>query len=135
MKHYEVVAALIFHEQRVLCVQRGDSPYAYTAFKYEFPGGKVEAGETPETALQREIQEELAMAIKVGGHYLTVQHHYPDFSITMHSYLCQTPSDQLTLREHVDAQWLRCDALAGLDWAAADVPIVEKLMQEKTSDS
>lgn len=127
MKHFEVVAALIFNAGKVLCVQRGDSKYPYTAYKYEFPGGKIEANETPQAALVREIAEELAMAIVVEDPYLTVHHTYPDFAVTLHSFVCQIETRDLTLREHHAAQWRDPADVADLDWAAADVPIVEQL--------
>lgn len=130
MQHFEVVAALIFNAGKVLCVQRGDSKYLYTAYKYEFPGGKIEPQETPEAALVREIEEELAMAITVGEAYLTVHHAYPDFAVTLHSFVCQAESRALVLKEHKTAQWRDPKDLADLHWAAADVPIVEKLAQD-----
>lgn len=129
MKHFEVVAALVFNAGKLLCVQRGDSKYPYTAYKYEFPGGKIEPGETPQAALAREIQEELAMTLGVGEAYLTVHHTYPDFAVTLHSFVCEANTRHLTLREHVDAQWRDPADLADLDWAAADVPIVEQLVK------
>lgn len=130
MKHFEVVAAVIFEGPEVLCVQRGPGPYAYTALHYEFPGGKIEAHESPETALKREIKEELALEITVQRPLLIVEHTYPNFAITLHSYVCQSQSRQLQLHEHIDAQWLAPRDLRGLRWAAADVPIVERLMAE-----
>ena len=130
MKHYQVVAAIIQHQHQYLCVQRGEHPYRYVANKYEFPGGKIEPGETQEQALIREIQEELQMTIEVQELFLTVFHQYPDFAITMYSYLCTTNSLHLQLREHIQHQWLDKKNLIHLDWAAADLPIVEKLAHE-----
>lgn len=130
MKHFEVVAALIFEGSEVLCVQRGPGPYAYTALHYEFPGGKVEVNESNEAALAREIEEELALRIVVQSAFLTVEHTYPDFSVTLHSYLCHTAQRDLQLREHIDALWLAPQALNTLQWAAADIPIVDKLIAE-----
>lgn len=130
MKHYDVVAAVIFEGPAVLCVQRGPGPYAYTALHYEFPGGKVEANESREAALKREIKEELDLEIAIQRPLLIVEHTYPDFEITLHSYACQSQSRELQLREHIDARWLAPRDLLGLRWAAADVPIVERLMTE-----
>lgn len=130
MKHFEVVAALIFEGSEVLCVQRGPGPYAYTALHYEFPGGKVEANESHKAALAREIEEELALSIVVQNAFLTVEHTYPDFGVTLHSYLCQAAQRDLQLREHVDALWLAPKDLKKLHWAAADMPIVDKLVAE-----
>lgn len=129
MKHVEVVAAIIRYQGKFLCVQRGIGKFEYISKKYEFPGGKVEAGESQIDALRREISEELQMDINVDQHFLTVLHTYPDFSITMHSYLCSTKSPELKLIEHIDHQWLEKRELQKLDWAAADVPIVDKLME------
>lgn len=127
MKHYDVVAAIIIHHERILCVQRGESKYSYVSKKYEFPGGKIEAGESEMSALIREISEELDMEITIRKKFLTVEHSYPDFELTMHSYICDVTTTELTLTEHLDAKWLPSQSLESLDWAAADIPIVNKL--------
>jgi len=127
MKNIEVVAAIIIHEGKILCVQRGPAKYDYISHKWEFPGGKVETGETKMGALVREIKEELLMDVTVEVFFTTVQHTYPDFQLTMHSYLCSCESNELTLTEHSDYKWLSKNELKELDWAAADLPIVEKL--------
>ena len=88
MKLVEVVAAIIKFDNKFLCLQRGDSNYDYVSFKYEFPGGKIEIGESRPQALIREIKEELDYAIWVDREFLTVEHQYPDFQLLMHSYLC-----------------------------------------------
>ncbi len=128
MKKIEVVAAIIYHENKILCVQRGENKYDYISKKYEFPGGKMEAGESKEETVKREILEELYMDIEVQQEFLTVDHHYPDFQLTMHSFKCSTTNESLTLTEHIDFKWLEISEMSGLDWAAADVPIVEKLV-------
>jgi len=128
-KHYEVVAAVIEQAGRYLCVQHGATRYAYTSGKWEFPGGKVEAGETEPQALAREIGEELAMAVSVGRHLVTVRHDYPDFSIALSAYLCRPAGEGFTLREHIAARWLRADELETLDWAAADLGIVRAVVE------
>lgn len=128
MKTIEVVAAIIQNNNQILCVQRGPSKYAYVSHKYEFPGGKVEAGETKEQAIIREIKEELHIDIINPQFYLTVEHTYPDFAIVMHSFLCATETQKITLTEHIDAKWLKNSELEFLDWAEADVPIVKKLI-------
>ena len=130
MKNYVVVAAIIINNNnKILCVQRKQSKYDYVSFKYEFPGGKVEPNETKEEAIIREIKEELNLDIQITKEFLTVNHTYPDFSLTMISYLCTSTSSELMLREHVAFQWLNNDELEKLDWAAADIPIVHQLMQ------
>ena len=127
MKHHEVVAAIIQRGDEFLCLQRGPSKYDYIAQKWEFPGGKVEAGETQEVALAREIQEELGLVIQVNTPLLTVEHEYLDFRITMHGLLCSALTHELTLHEHIAYTWLRREQLHTLDWAAADLPLVAKL--------
>ena len=128
MKHYIVVAAIIKYGDRILCVQRNTSKHEYLSYKYEFPGGKVEVGESNEGALLREIREELDLDIILEKEFLTVDHEYPDFKLTMHSFLCKSSTPEFTLKEHVAYQWLSKTDLKSLDWAAADVPIVDKLM-------
>ncbi len=128
MKKVEVVAAVIFYNNKILCVQRGDNKYNYIAFKYEFPGGKVESGETNEKAIKREIQEELNLEISIDSKFITVNHQYPDFTLVMHSFICSCDNPVIVLSEHVDFKWLDKTELKKLDWAAADIPIVDKLM-------
>ena len=130
MKHISVVAAVIIHDHKILCVQRGLAKYAYISQKWEFPGGKVEEGETKIEALKREISEELHMEISVDAFLTTVQHSYPDFHLTMDTFLCSCLDDTLTLTEHSEFKWLDKSELHGVDWAAADVPIVEKICAE-----
>ena len=133
MKHYEVTAAIIINENEVLCVQRGVNKFNYLSRKFEFPGGKVEVGETKEEALMREIKEELSFELKIGpeNHFLTIKHSYPDFMITMHSYLCYVLNRNIDRKEHISEVWLKPNTLDSLDWADADKPIVEKLMETK----
>ena len=132
MKHLEVTAAIIVNNKEILCMQRKSSKYDYISYKFEFPGGKVEKGEGKEEALKREIYEELNMSVDVKpeNHFLTIEHTYPDFMITMHSYICNVSSRELTRKEHASEVWLKVEDLGGLDWAAADLPIVRKLMRE-----
>ena len=133
MKDIEVVAAIIFNDGKILCTQRNASKHAYISYKYEFPGGKVEDGELKENALIREIKEELNIDVVVECEFLTVQHNYPDFSITMHSFLCHSITRALQLNEHIGFKWLAKDELATLDWAGADIPIVNKLLEAHKS--
>ena len=129
MKHYEVVAAVIEFENKILCMQRGKARYDYTSYKFEFPGGKVEAGEENHVALSRELREEmdLDVSIREKDYLLTVEHTYPDFLITMHAYLCKVDTPDFVMKEHVDFKWLSVSELDSLDWAEADKPIVEWL--------
>jgi 8-oxo-dGTP diphosphatase len=128
MKKIEVVAAVIFWNNLVLCVQRPKNKLDYISEKFEFPGGKMEKGETKEEALHRELLEELNLSIKIKSFFLTIVHEYPDFELTMHSFICEVDSKEITLHEHIDQKWLRINELTALDWAAADIPIVDKLV-------
>lgn len=131
MKHYIVTAAILTHNNQYLCMQRGPSKYDYISCKYEFPGGKVEADESLEAGLSRELFEEMGIRVDILSEqfFLTVTHEYPDFSIVMHSFLCPINTRDFQLNEHIDFRWLDRENLLQLDWAMADVPIVQKLME------
>lgn len=125
MKQIEVVAAILRDNGRgVLATQRG---YGEWKDWWEFPGGKIEAGETPEEALRREIREELAAEIAVESLLTTVEYDYPQFHLTMHCYLCHVESGDLTLLEHEAAKCLRPEALDSVRWLPADIEAVEAL--------
>lgn len=117
MKRIEVVAAVIRREDRIFATQRG-----YGDFKdwWEFPGGKMEAGETPQEALVREIREELDAAIEVGPLLRTVEYDYPAFHLTLHCYWCTLSGDALHLNEHEAARWLSAAELDTVRWLPAD---------------
>ena len=125
----QVVAAAIFHNDKVLSVQRPEHDKEYVSLKWEFPGGKIEVGESREEALVREIREELSVDIEISEFLMTVEHTYPDFHLTMHVFKCVLDQGEITLNEHVALKWLSNNELDQLDWAAADVPVVESLMQ------
>lgn len=123
-KTIEVVAAVIFDEQgRIFATQRG---YGEWKDWWEFPGGKMEAGETPEQALRREIHEELAAEIEVGELLRTIDYDYPDFHLTMHCFMCRLEG-RVTLLEHEAAKWLAPSELDSVRWLPADEDIIEKL--------
>ena len=128
MKQIEVVAGIIFYEDKILCVQRAINKLPYISQKFEFPGGKIEEGETQKAALKRELLEELNISVNIKSFYFTVVHEYPDFELTMHSYICEIDTKDITLNEHISLQWLNLNELQNLDWAAADIPIVNKLV-------
>lgn len=121
MKTVNVVAALIINQDKVFATQRG-----YGEFKdgWEFPGGKIEPGETPEQALKREIQEELATEIRVEQPLITVEYDYPTFHLSMQCFLCKVERGNLTLLEHEAAKWLSYDELNSVDWLPADQVVV-----------
>jgi len=128
-KPIQVVAAVIIRDDKTLCVQRGKHIRDYVSLKWEFPGGKIESGENREQALRREIREELDVEIGNLEYFTTVKHAYPDFHLVMHVYNCLILKGEPLLKEHVALKWLRVEELDQLDWAAADIPIVEKLMR------
>ncbi|MCD8207905.1 MAG: (deoxy)nucleoside triphosphate pyrophosphohydrolase [Bacteroidales bacterium] len=124
MKTIKVVAAIIIREGNVFATQRG-----YGEFKdgWEFPGGKVEPGETLEAALVREIQEELDTEIEVGELLDTVEYDYPTFHLSMDCFLCSIKSGELELKEHEAAKWLTAETLYTVDWLPADLELVAKI--------
>ena len=126
LKTIEVVAAIIQDGDRYFATQRGYGDYKDW---WEFPGGKVEAGETPEEALVREIQEELDTTIKVERFLTTVDWDYPKFHLTMHCYLCTVAEGDLTLREHEAAKWLAMEDIDSVNWLPADVLVVNALKE------
>ena len=129
-KHYNVVAAVIEVDGKVLCMQRGVTRYSYTSHLWEFPGGKIEPGETPQQALHRELLEEMDLDVEVQEHLATVTHDYPDFTITLAAYHCKADTTAFTMREHAACRWLRWDELATLDWCAADERLIALFPQE-----
>ena len=123
-KHYHVVAAVIEVDGRVLCMQRGVSRYPYTSHHWEFPGGKIEPGETPQQALHRELLEEMDLDVEVHELLATVTHDYPDFTITLAAYRCTAGTTAFTMREHAASRWLPWNELPSLDWCAADARLI-----------
>ena len=122
IKH--VVAAVILKDGKVFATRRG---YGEWKGWWEFPGGKIEAGETPQAALVREIHEELDAEISVGDLLDTVEWDYPDFHLTMHCYLCALLSESIHLNEHEAAAWLTTDTLRSVNWLPADVALLDKI--------
>ena len=127
-KHLEVVGAVVIEDGRVLAAKRGESKYPYVAHKYEFAGGKIEPGEEKEAALIREIKEELRADIRILRPFLTLEHEYPDFTITLYTFLCEFLSG-FTCTEHEALRFLSADELHEEEWAPADVPAVQKLKE------
>ena len=125
-RRIEVVAAVIHDGGRILATQRG---YGEFKDKWEFPGGKMEAGESREEALRREIREELDTEINIGKLLCTVEYDYLAFHLTMHCYLCSVVSGTLVLKEHESARWLPAEALESVDWLPADLQILPIIRQ------
>lgn len=124
-KFVEVVAAIIFRNGELFATQRG---YGEWKDWWEFPGGKMEAGESPEDALKREIREELSTEICIEEFLCTVEYDYPKFHLTMHCYACSLLTETLHLNEHEDACWLKSDELDSVKWLPADRIVVEQLI-------
>ena len=124
MKTIEVVAAVILRDGRVFATQRG-----YGDFKdyWEFPGGKMEKGESREDALKREIREELAADISVDQFLETVEYDYPKFHLILHCFLCSLNTKKVHLLEHESSLWLSADELDSVDWLPADLSLIRKL--------
>lgn len=126
MKKIEVAAAVIRNNDKIFCAQRKDE--GPLAKKWEFPGGKLEIGETPDEALKRELLEELNLDVVIGDYIVSVDHQYPTFFITLHAYFCDVDNKDIILNEHLDSKWLNYNELDALDWAEADIPIVDAIM-------
>jgi len=127
MKRIEVVAAIIRQGDRIFATQRG---YGEWKDWWEFPGGKMEPGETPEAALIREIREELSAEIRVERFFHTVEYDYPAFHLTMHCYFCSLTGPALHLNEHEAARWLTADTLRSVNWLPADLDLIQRLESE-----
>ena len=133
MKRIEVVAAIIHDaDGRIFATQRG-----YGEFKdyWEFPGGKMEPGESPEEALKREIWEELETRIVVEGLVTTIEYDYPTFHLTMHCFWCHVESGSLTLKEHEAARWLQAHELDSVDWLPADKSVIDLIKNIQGTDT
>lgn len=124
MKVIEVVAAIIQRDGAYFATKRG---YGEFEGMWEFPGGKIEPGESSEDALKREIQEELGVDIVIENLLCTTEYDYPSFHLTMHCYLCSVASGKIELREHKSARWLTAETLDSVEWLPADKDVISRL--------
>lgn len=126
MKTIHVVAAIIRESNKIFATQRG---YGNFMGGWEFPGGKIEPGESREEALKREIKEELDTEIKVGELFETIEYDYPDFHLSMDCYFCTIESGSLVLKEHQSAKWLTREMIDSVNWLEADLKLVAHLKE------
>lgn len=129
LPHLQVACGVIQNNGLVLAAQRsaaGSLPLAW-----EFPGGKLEQGEDPQTCLQRELMEELGVTAEIGRPLSPSIHHYSDFSVTLHPFYCTVAAGEITLNEHNAMIWLPPEELHTLQWAEADLPIIDELQKQK----
>ena len=124
MKIVNVAAAIIKYENKIFATQRGHGEFEGG---WEFPGGKIEVGETASQALVREIKEELDVEVEVGELIDTVEYDYPNFHLTMHCFICTIKSGKLVLKEHSAAKWLTKETLNTVEWLPADEGLIEKV--------
>ena len=124
MKKIEVVAAILHRDGAYFATQRG---YGEFEGMWEFPGGKIEPGESREVALKREIQEELGVDITIENLLCTTEYNYPSFHLTMHCYICSIEAGEIVLREHKSARWLRPEELGSVEWLPADEDVISRL--------
>jgi len=124
MKKIEVVAAILHRDGAYFATQRG---YGEFEGMWEFPGGKIEQGESSEDALKREIQEELGIDITIDEFLCTTNYDYPSFHLTMHCYICSIEAGEIVLREHKSACWLTAETLDSVEWLPADKEVIDKL--------
>lgn len=131
----EVSAGIIISKGRILCTQKGIAKYDYLSHKFEFPGGKLEKGETPKDAIIRELSEELSTDISKSKITMlnTVEHTYPDFTVTLHNFIIESDAFEFRLTEHESSLWVEPDQLRDIDWAEADwkvIPALEEYLAE-----
>lgn len=126
-KHLNVVCAVIHDGDKILCIQRLRKGPNYIAEHWEFPGGKVNEGESDYEALRREILEEMDWNIYVGAKLGSVEYDYPDFSISLTAYDCMAHDNDFKLLEHIDSCWLKPEEFSKLNWSEADAALIKQL--------
>jgi 8-oxo-dGTP diphosphatase len=127
--HLHVACAIIEHDGRVLAAQRGEG--MNLPLKWEFPGGKLESGETPGECVVRELREELAVQIGIGPALPLATHSYETFTVTLYPFVCFLDSGDITLHEHRAIAWLEPELMLELDWAEADLPVIAEYLSRR----
>jgi 8-oxo-dGTP diphosphatase len=126
-RHLHVACAIIEQDGKVLAAQRGAT--MSLPFKWEFPGGKIESGESPQECLHRELAEELGISVFIGSALCPATHTYSDFTVTLHPFTCRLgDSEQIMMREHNALLWIEPERMPELDWATADLPVISEYM-------
>lgn len=126
MKTVYVAAGIIKNGEKILATQRAEGKFAG---KWEFPGGKIEAGETPREAVVREIKEELGVEVSAGEAVDTIEYDYPDFHLSMECFWCELLKGEFQLRVHMNAKWVSADELGDMDWLEADKDLIRKIAE------
>ncbi len=131
LKHIHVACAIIERDGLLLASQRGSA--MSLPLKWEFPGGKIDPGETPQECLLRELMEEMSLSVAIQKDLPPSTHHYPTFTVTLYPFVCSIAAGEIVLHEHADIAWLAPDELGSLDWAEADWPVIESLFPAAAS--
>lgn len=131
-RHIDVACAIIEKDGLVLAAQR--SAAMSLPLKWEFPGGKIDPGESPEECLERELLEEMGIGVTIGQKLPEHCHHYNDFSVTLHPFVCRISRGEINLFEHAAIAWLRPEMLSSLDWAEADLPVINGYLRSCRAD-
>ena len=127
MKHLEVVAAILEYDGKILCMERGQGKFDYVSFKYEFPGGKIEAGETGEQCIIRECQEELSVTLSVERKLTDIVFESPDRTVHLHFYICEIAAGSLILTEHNNLAWVDNVEILDYNFCPADKKMLDKI--------
>lgn len=128
MKHIHVACAIIERGRKVLCTQRSES--VSMPLKWEFPGGKINEGESPQECLKRELAEELGIEVTIGAPLSVSTYQYPAFSVTLYPFICKIKSGEIILHEHAAMKWLTPEELRNLDWPEANWPVIKEYQEQ-----